>query len=491
MDPELLRVSVLVGGRRTDLAVPVGLPVAELLPLLVAGGAGRPGGDPAAGPHLTLPGGPALDPELPLERQGVGPGAVLVVTTAPAAPSASPQLDDPAEALAVEVARAAAVTPGQGHVLRLTVATLLGLLAAAGTARLGGPAGGLLGAAGAVALLGLGAWLSRSGRPGAVPAALLACLFAAAATTAVAGAPVAGTPVRPWLVGAAPAVGSTVVVTAMAGAVALARRRALLLAAAVPGAVLIALGLLARGPGEPAALLAVLATVLVVLGGPAPGVALSLVGLGGEPLRDPYADPGDDEDSVDGRDPADSRDRADGGDPADGGDRADGGDGRTDERGPFPPALDHLARDAARAGDLLAGAVGGVGVVLVLAAPVLAVSGRAAAALAGVLALHLVLQARRSHAALLVAAQLGPGVLGLVGVLGVLLVREPAPGSAPPSGLVLVVVLALVPVVLLLLPAPASPVGRRRAGDVAETLTTVALLPLLAVVTGLLDAVSG
>ena len=82
-------------------------------------------------------------------------------------------------------------------------------------------------------------------------------------------------------------------------------------------------------------------------------------------------------------------------------------------------------------------------------------------------------------------------MLGLVGVLGVLIVREPAPGSAPPSGLVLVVVLALVPVVLLLLPAPASPVGRRRAGDVAETLTTVALLPLLAVVTGLLDAVSG
>ncbi len=452
-----LRVSVLVGGRRTDLAVPVGLPVAELLPQLL-GRPDGPGADPARAHRLMEAAGRVLDPESPLEEQGVLSGAVLTVTAAEA-PGVVP--DDPAEALGAEVARAAAWTDTHRAALRTGSTAVLALLAAAGIVRHPDPvAGGALGLAGTAGLLALATWSSRTGRPGAVSAVLLACLLAAAATSATVvtgAAPSAAA----WLAAAGPPVGATVVVGALAGLVALVRRRALVLAAAVPGAALVVLGLAARGPVTPLPLLAVLITVLVVLGGPAPGVALGLVGRGGEPLRGPYDDDG-------------------------GGDRPDAGhsgDGGQHEPGEEPDQVD-LADDAVLAADLLGGATAGVGVLLVAAAPLLAAGGRAAAALAAVLALHVVLRSRRSRAAVLVAADLGAGALAMAGLVVTLLATDPAAATVLAPVLVLTV-----PV--LLLRDPVAPVRRRRLEDLAETATAVALLPLLVVVTGLLDRLAG
>ncbi|WP_343901008.1 EsaB/YukD family protein, partial [Nocardioides aquaticus] len=90
MHADPLRVTVLVGGRRSDIVVPAGLPVAEPLPELV-------GRDPdVASPdttrHLALPGGRPLDPEVTLQDQGVRAGAVLVLTSAAPLP---PVPDDP------------------------------------------------------------------------------------------------------------------------------------------------------------------------------------------------------------------------------------------------------------------------------------------------------------------------------------------------------------------------------------------------------------
>lgn len=439
VDPDPLRVTVLVGGRRTDVAVPAGLPVAELLPGLV--GRHPDVATPDTTRHLVLPGGGPLDPEATLPDQGVRPGAVLVLTSTPPPP---PVLDDPAEALGAEVARTAPWTGRHRDAARVVAAIVLGLGAAAGV--VGHPdraAGGAVGAAGALMLLVLAAWSSRSGRAGAeataVLAVLLACLLAAAAAAAVAGAPA---PVRSWPAG--PPVGAAVVVTALAGAAALTRRRGLLVAAVLPGATLTVLGLLARGPAPPEASLAGAVVGLVLLGGAVPAAVLVVVGRGGDPLVDPYAAAG----------PAGDPDRGD------------------------------LGADTARAADLLAGTAGGVAIVLVVAAPVLAVTGRSAAVLAAALALHVLLRARRSHGRLLVAADLGGGAVALAGVTGVLLVTDPAAREAVAPALVLAVP-------LLLLLGPVTSVGARRLGDLAETGTAVALLPLLAVVSGLLDLVGG
>lgn len=455
MHADPLRVTVLVGGRRSDVAVPAGLPVAELLPELV-------GRDPdVASPdttrHLALPGGRPLDPEVTLQDQGVRAGAVLVLTSAAPLP---PVPDDPAEALGAEVARAAPWTGRHRDAVRPVASCVLALVAAAGVVGHPDPAaGGAVGAGGALTLLALAAWSSRSGRARAattaVLAVVLACLLAAAAAAAVTaavtvaataaaatGAPV---PERSWLGRAGPPVGAAVVVTALAGAAALTRRRGLLVAAVLPGATLTVLGMLARGPAPPEGLVAGAVVGLVLLGGAVPAAALAVVGRGGDPLVDPYGAAG-----------------AGAGDP----DRGD------------------LGTDTARAADLLAGTAGGVGIVLAVAAPLLAVTGRSAAVLAAVLAVHLLLRARRSHATLLVAADLGCGSVALAGVVGVLLATDPAARVASAPALVLAV-----PVVLLL--GPVTSVGARRLGDLAETATAVALLPLLAVVTGLLDLVGG
>lgn len=441
-----LRVTVLMGGRRVDVAVPAGLPVAELLPLLVARGGGP---DPGEGLHLGVVGGPDLDPGSSLGEQGVRPGAVLAVTTGP---FLRLRHDDPAEALGAAVAEVTPWTARHGAGLQVGAVVLVGALAVTGLVRHPEPAvAAALAAVATTALLAYAASASRAGRADGVLAALLGCLLAAAAVSslvpvAVPGAAGAVPTAAAWLTGAGPAVGATLAAGGLAGVVALGQRRPLLLPAVVLGAGLLGLGLLVR-VADPVAVVAVLLTTVVALGGLAPGAALGLVGLGGESLHDPYeVDPG------------------------------------PDPGAPAADAAERLTRDAALAGDLLAGALAGAGCLLVVGSPLLALGGRPAAALAAVLALHVLLRSRRSRSALLVAADLGAGAVSLTVVVVVLLLTDPGAGRVLAAGLALAV-----PLLLALGTAPS--VRRRRVGDLAETATAVGLLPLLVVVSGVLDRV--
>lgn len=108
MSDALLRITAVSGGRRSDLVVPGGVAVAELVPDLA-----RAVGllDPAAvyaGYRLLARGRP-LRPDRGLREQGVEDGALLAVATA--ADPVVPAHDDLAEAVAEEVDRSRAWEP--------------------------------------------------------------------------------------------------------------------------------------------------------------------------------------------------------------------------------------------------------------------------------------------------------------------------------------------------------------------------------------------
>lgn len=103
----LLRVSVVAGGRRVDVAVPPLLPVAELVPQ-AALALGLPE-EQYAGLRMAPLAGPPLADDLGLAPQGVPDAAVLVLTDETPAPVVH---DDPA----VAVAAAAREVSGPGPV---------------------------------------------------------------------------------------------------------------------------------------------------------------------------------------------------------------------------------------------------------------------------------------------------------------------------------------------------------------------------------------
>jgi hypothetical protein len=124
-----VRLTLHGGPRRADLCVPGAVPVAELLPVLV-----RTVGmlDPAtvhAGYRLVTTDGRELDPAGCLGDQDVADGAVLTVASAAVPPPR--RYDDPAEALADELAGdRAGRTPGSGREVLAVAAVLLVVLGA-------------------------------------------------------------------------------------------------------------------------------------------------------------------------------------------------------------------------------------------------------------------------------------------------------------------------------------------------------------------------
>lgn len=138
----LLRVSVVAGRRRVDLAVPGALPVAELLPEVLA--ALDLPGQAYAGLRLAPLGGAPLADDRGLAAQGVPDAAVLVVVDAETPPPV--RHDDVAEAVAEAAGRdlpgwpsawSRALPLGAGLVLAAVGAVVLGVPVAAG---LGGTA---------------------------------------------------------------------------------------------------------------------------------------------------------------------------------------------------------------------------------------------------------------------------------------------------------------------------------------------------------------
>jgi type VII secretion integral membrane protein EccD len=442
----LARITVSAPGRRLDVALPDGTPVAELLPeLLRHADAVESGPDPApAGWVLRRADGAALAPGRGLAAQGIVDGEILHL-----APVAlhwpPPAYDDPAEAVVAGMrSRGAQWSVTTTRVATRVVAALLlagGLVAALARP---GAVPPVVPTAVAVAALVAGVLAVRRGQPATAAltgAAALAYAFlagtVAAGGVAAGGVAVLVTSLVAVIVAAAPAsVRDSGRVGALSG-------RYVFVAG-------ITIGLL----GTPAALAgdvwgasaaaAVLACVLVCGLGALPSVAVRLGGL-------PVAPAGPDGTSAEvlGREVA------------------------------------HAA--VARADELLIGLLGGWSVLAVAAVGLLLVdAGPAGAVLAAVTATALALRAR-----LFVAVRHRLPLLGGA-VAGYALVAVPLAASAPPE--VLAAAVAAVAVAALLagvgagsLPAPVR-LGPARLAQAADTLAVVAVVPLAAAVLDLYAA---
>jgi len=238
----LLRVSVVAGERRLDLAVPPALPVAELVPGL----ARLLDLVSYDGLRLRTATGSVLDDRAGLAAQDVPDGAVLVL--APPAPSPTVH-DDPVEALP---APAVTVEPSGWPV---PVGAALLLLAALPLAVVGD---GRLPAALALVLLAGGLGLGRRAPSAAVVATTVAAGYAAIAAVLLAADLRPGDAGVAWAAG-----GGAVLAVASLAMTGLPADRLRLLPAVVVGAVAAVIGAVLAVRDVP---LGVLASVLIGLG---------------------------------------------------------------------------------------------------------------------------------------------------------------------------------------------------------------------------------
>jgi type VII secretion integral membrane protein EccD len=127
-DPGLCRASVHSGATVVDLSLPDAIPVAILIPSIVdILKAHDPGNDAAAKRcHLSPLGAAALNPSLSLAQNGIGDGAVLVLSQS-AAPPPGPRYDDAAEAVSATLH---APTPAWRHTGHRQAARITGAAAA-------------------------------------------------------------------------------------------------------------------------------------------------------------------------------------------------------------------------------------------------------------------------------------------------------------------------------------------------------------------------
>ena len=441
--PALVRVTVVSAARRLDLALPGAVPVAELVPAL----ARSVGVLDATTAHtgfrlLTLDGTP-LAADSGLSAQGVHDGSLL--TVASGVETEPPRVyDDVVEAMADVVERS--VSPWDATSLRPTswaAAVLLLLVGAGGLVLLhGSHRSGLVAGVVAVVLeLGAVALSRAQGEPGAaVAVAWTGCAYAGIAGLSLGWASsVPGTPVGAAGAGAAAA--------GLVATLGLVEARVLLLPPVAVGVLFLAVGLLSRTSTFEPAVIVTAALVLVVLGGSlAPSWALAMTGTTVDRL-DTFADPAREPDHVD---------------PAD------------------------LATGVRVAREMLLALLATVGLLLVLAAPASVSLGPAGCLIAILGCVVVLLRVRQFRGAAEVLVGLASGVLGLVSTAVAVLWLQPTWRPAA--------VLVLVAAGVLLLAATALPrfgsVRRDLVGDAVETVALLALLPLLVVASGVLDAIA-
>ncbi|QGH70458.1 type VII secretion integral membrane protein EccD [Pseudactinotalea sp. HY158] len=184
---QLLRISVVAGDRKVDVAAPRSVPIAELIPGLARTMGLLEAGTAYGGYTLTTAdSGSRLDPALSLHSQGVTPGDVLTLTGGANAPT-EPSYDDIVEAVADAVeSEHRPWTPQDSAMTALLAATALLLTGAVLLFGGGAPAAGAAVMSGSAALLLLvsAVVLSIGAR---VPAAPVVLVQAAAVFAFVAG----------------------------------------------------------------------------------------------------------------------------------------------------------------------------------------------------------------------------------------------------------------------------------------------------------------
>ena len=446
----LVRVTVASGTRRVDLVLPGLVPVAELVPEVARSVGVLDASTVYAGYHLLAPGGRILAPDTGLTLQGVEDGTLVTMVAAVDEP-VHPVYDDVVEAMVDTVerdltsdqARAAVATRRTFH----GATALLLVLGAAALVSSGPSPGSALVAGGMAAVLLVGGILLARRCADLEGMVLLTWLAGGYATAA-------GSLGVPGLAGTADPFGWPLVAGGLAAsavalfaALGLGEDSVVVLPVGLVAVVLAAVGLLVRATGVGPAVVATVVLVLVVLAGSLlPRLALGVTSTQAPPPHLLLA--------------------------------ADAGDAAVD--------AEQVLADARRAHEILRALAATVGVLLVLGAPLAVSLGPAGLALV-VMACGVVMLRTRQYA---LASEVWVGLVsGLAGLLSaavalVLLHPDWRPVAA--------VVLAAVGAVLTLatVQSDGTSVRRSRWGDAAEAGALLALLPLLVVAIGLVDAVA-
>ncbi|WP_205472653.1 type VII secretion integral membrane protein EccD [Nocardioides sp. SYSU D00038] len=443
----MVKVTVASGTRRVDLVLPGTVPVAELLPELARSVGLLDATSVHGGYRVVTSDGRHLVPDSGLVSQGVEDGGLLTVTAGVDEPA--PRVyDDVVEAMTDVVERDLRPwSPASGRRTALAASALLMALGAVALAvqhesLLAGVAAGVV----ALALVAGAIVLSRVQRE---TEAAVAVAWMGAAYAGVAGAMLAMRGIdSPFFEAPVACAGGAALLAGLVCAVGLGEGRALAIPPVVVGAVFLAAGLLLRVVDADPGVVLTTALVLVVLAGSIfPWLALGVTSTDVDQLfttSDITADP----EAID---------------------------------------ADRVAADARVAHEILVAVTATVGLLLVLVAPLAVDLGLWGTLLAVVACLVVVLRTRQYRTGNEVLVGLGSGILGLVSVGLSLLFMHP---SWRPTAAVVLAAAGGVLLAATLLPSAPS-LRRGRLGDLAESVTLLAMLPLLVLATGVFDAVAG
>ncbi|MGZ4450838.1 MAG: type VII secretion integral membrane protein EccD [Nocardioides sp.] len=440
----LVRVTVASGTRRVDLVLPGAVPVAELVPELARSVGLLDATTVYGGYHLVTAEGRELASDAGLVIQGIEDGGLLTVTAG--IDDEPPRVyDDVVEAMTDVVERD--LKPWEPASGRRTALAAAGLLMALGAVALLIQRGSLLaGVAAAVVAAALVTGAIVLSRAQDEPEAAVAVAWMGAVYAAVAGLMLVtdgaffGLPVA--------AAGAGALVAGLVSLVGLGEGRTLVIPPVVVGALFLAMGLVDSSASfDPAVVLTVAMTLVVMAGSVFPWLALGATGTTVEQLfttEDITADP--------------------------------------DEIDPT-----RVGADARVAHEILVAVSATVGVLLVLVAPLAVSLGLAGTLLALVACLVVMLRTRQYRTGSEVLVGLVSGIVGLVSVAVSLLWMHP---EWRPTAAVALAAAGGILLAVTLLPATPS-VRRGRFGDVAESVSLLALLPLLVVAVGIFASIRG
>lgn len=439
----LVRVTVASGARRVDLVLPGSVPVAELVPELARSVGVLDAVTVYGGYRLVAQDGRELAGDAGLTMQGIEDGGLL--TIAAGVDDAPPRIyDDVVEAMTDVVERD--LKPWEPASGRRTALAAAGLLMSLGAVALLVQDSGFAAVGAAVVALALvtgGIVLSRAQRE---PEAAVAVAWMGAGYAAVAGFMLApdgmlfGLPMA--------CAGAGALIAGLVSLVGLGEGRTLVIPPVVVGAIFLASGLVMRVVTfDPAVVLTTTLALVVMAGSVFPWLALGATGTTVDQLysvEDITADPDD-------VDPA------------------------------------RVGADARVAHEILVAVSATVGLLLVLIAPLAVSLGVAGTLLAVVACLVVMLRTRQYRTGSEVLVGLVSGIVGLASVAVAMLWLHP--GWRPTAAVALAVTGAVLLAVTLLPSAPS--VRRGRFGDLAESVSLLALLPLLVVATGVFTAIRG
>lgn len=436
----LVRVTVTSGSRRVDLVLPGAVPVAELVPELARSVGLLDASTVYGGYRLVTAEGRRLAPDSGLTLQGVEDGVTLTVTAG--IDDEPPRVyDDVVEAMTDVVERD--LKPWEPASGRRTALSAAALLMALGAVALLIQEDSLLAAVAAVtvafALVSGAMVLSRAQREAE---AAVAVAWMGAGYAAVAGLMLA--PEGPFFDYPVAYAGAGALIAGLVCLVGLGEGRTLVIPPVVVGALFLATGMLMRATDfDPAVVLTVVLTVVVMIGSVFPWLALGATRTQVDQLfsaADITADPAE-----------------------------------------IDPA--RVGADARVAHEILVAISGTVGLLLVVIAPLAVSLGLFGALLAVVCSLVVMLRTRQYRTGSEVLVGLVSGILGLVSVAVSLLVMFP---EWQPVAAVVLAGSGGALLAATLLPATPS-VRRGRFGDVAESIALLALLPLAVLAVGVFD----